>query len=142
MIDADAFYLLLAMIVAFAAWFFLAPGDVAQLWERPDLPGHEIMRHFRYWEARRVLICGFSLAVCTGLATTLDRSVIPLIPMGLGLIALNAADAVQTHRLSRTLPSWSPGDEAVRFKGRAGAVIDILFGERPTGDGDGERRPD
>lgn len=134
MIDAHTVYAVLALTVIYAAAFFLSPNKTAQLWERDDMPVHEIMQHFRYWERRRVSISGAGFGACMILASLFAASVILPIVLFVGLMSLAAADAFQTRQLSRDLPSWSPSTGIDPDGGRMGPVLDLLFGEKPTSD--------
>ena len=135
MIDANAVYFVLALIVIYAAAFFLSPNRVAEFWERDDLPVHEIMKHFRYRERRRVWISGVGFGTCVILASLFAASIIAPVAMFFGVMSLAGADAFQIRRLSRDLPSWSPSngtDPNARMNRRP--FLDLLFGEKPTGD--------
>lgn len=127
-------YPVLAFVTIYAAWFLLFPDRVAQLWKRDDLPVHEIMRHFRYWESRRVWIAGVGLATGAILASMFAASIITPIAMFIGLMSLTAADALRIRRLSRDLPAWSPSTGMDQVASRVSPVLDVLFGEKPTND--------
>lgn len=138
MIDAHTVYVILALIVIYAAAFFLSPNKVAELWQRDDMPVHEIMQHFRYWERRRVWISGVGFGACVILASLFTASVIPPIAGFVGLMSLAAADAFQTRQLSRDLPSWSPSTGIGPNGSRMGPILDLLFGKKPTSDWEGK----
>lgn len=138
MIDTHTVYAVLALIAIYAAVFFLSPNQIAQLWERDDLPVHEIMQHFRYWERRRVCIVGLSLATCVILASSFAASAMSPIAVFVGVMSLAAADAFQTRRLSRQLPSWTPSTGPDENGSRVGPALDLLFGKKPKGDRGGE----
>jgi hypothetical protein len=138
MIEARALYLVLVIFAAFANAFFFTPNQIARMWERPDLPVHEIMRHFRYRARWRLWATCFGLVISSIAALALRGYVIPMIVMALGLISLACVDAVHIRRLSTTLPGWSPDEGGVRMTGSLGALIDLLFGKSPKGDGRGE----
>ena len=132
MIDSNAVYAVLALIAIYATMFFLFPNRVAQYWERDDLPVHQIMRHFRYREARRVWISIAGIAGSVIVAVLVPASIVFPVALFLGLVALAGADAFQIRRLSRDIPRWSPG--ARTDDGGAlnrGPVLDLVFGKKP-----------
>lgn len=138
MINAHAAYPILAFALIYAAAFYLAPNKIAQLWQRDDMPVHEIMQHFRYWERRRVWISGVGFVACVILASLFAASVIPPIAGFVGLMSLAAADAFQTRQLSRDLPSWSPSTGIDPNGSRMGPILDLLFGEKLNHDKGGK----
>lgn len=135
MIDAYAPYSILLFAVIYAAAFFLLPHRVAQFWERDTLPVHWIMRHFQYWEGRRVWISGVSFVACVIIALSFAGSVIAPITIFIGLVALVVADAFQVRQLSQGLPNWSPTTAIDQNGRRLTPILDVLFGEKPNRDG-------
>lgn len=140
MIDTNLVYFILALIAGYATAFFLLPNTMAGHWERDDLPAHEIMQHFRYWEARRVWIAGVGFGACVILASLFAASIIAPAAFFFGGISLAGADAFQIHRLSHGLPSWLPSDGIDQNASRMnrGSILDLLFGKKPTSDGRGD----
>jgi len=134
MIDANAVYPILALIVIYATVFFLSPSRVAESWERDGLPVHEIMRHFRYWERRRVWISGVGFGACVILASLFAAYIIAAVAMFVGVMSLTGADAFQIHRLSRDLPNWSPSNGIGQNDStmNRSPILDLLFGKKPT----------
>ena len=137
MIDTQTAYAIAALTVAYAGWFFFFPSRGVWLWERNDLPAHEIMSHFRYWEPRRVWIAGGGFGVCVILALLPVAPAVLGIVLFVGLMSLTAADAFQTRQLSRDLPSWSPDPGIGPSVGITGRVLDWLFGKKPNSDMEG-----
>lgn len=133
MSETDTVFSILALIAIYAIVFFLIPNRLAQYWERDDLPVHEIMHHFGYWQRRRVLIAGVGFTTCAVLAWSLAASIIPAVAVFVGLASLAAADWSQIRRLSRDLPSWSPLTDDENASGmNRGSVLDLLFGKKPA----------
>lgn len=138
MIDTQTAYSIVVFTVAYACWFFFVPYRIAELWWRDDMPVHEIMHHFRYWERRRVWISVVGFGACVLSVSLPAASAIPGIALFVGLISLSAADAFQTLQLSRDLPRWSPSPGIGPNGGKMGRVLDLLFGKKPTSDGEGK----
>lgn len=138
MIDTADVYFVLALIAVYATAFFWYPNRVAEPWERDDLPVHEIMKHFRYWERRRVWISGVGFGACVILASLFAASIIVPIATLVGLMSLTSADAFQIRQLSRDLPSWSPSTRIGQKASRMGPILDLLFGKKPTSDRGGK----
>ena len=137
MLDTQTAYSIAAFSIAYAGWFFFVPHRIAELWWRDDMPVHEVMHHFRYWERRRVWISVVGFGACVLSVAVPTASAIPAIAVFVGLISLSAADACQTRQLSRDLPPWSPRPGKGPNGGKMGRVLDLLFGKKPNNGSEG-----